>query len=77
MKPPKNPLIQDYRVSRSPKSSQVATASLVDFPSSVRSLDMEAAAKAFFATPRFAVAGASSDPAKFGHKSMTFLDTLY
>jgi hypothetical protein len=29
---------------------------------------MEAAIKTFFATPRFAVVGASSDPAKFGHK---------
>jgi hypothetical protein len=29
---------------------------------------MEAALKTFFSTPRFAVVGASSDPAKFGHK---------
>jgi len=29
---------------------------------------MEAAIKTFFATPRFAVVGASSDPAKFGNK---------
>ena len=32
--------------------------------------DMEAAVRAFFSSPRFAVAGASSDPNKFGHKSM-------
>ncbi|KAF2656898.1 NAD(P)-binding protein [Lophiostoma macrostomum CBS 122681] len=30
--------------------------------------DMEAALKTFFASPKFAVAGASSDPAKFGHR---------
>ncbi|GAB7348322.1 hypothetical protein MBLNU459_g6298t2 [Dothideomycetes sp. NU459] len=30
--------------------------------------DMNAAAKTFFSSPRFAVAGASSDPSKFGHK---------
>lgn len=29
---------------------------------------MEAALKTFFSSPSFAVAGASSDPAKFGHK---------
>ncbi|KAJ4360438.1 uncharacterized protein N0V89_001001 [Didymosphaeria variabile] len=29
---------------------------------------MEAALKIFFSSPRFAVAGASSDPSKFGHK---------
>ncbi|KAI2483451.1 hypothetical protein Ptr902_05768 [Pyrenophora tritici-repentis] len=29
---------------------------------------MEAALKTFFLSPRFAVAGASSDPTKFGHK---------
>jgi len=29
---------------------------------------MEAAVKTFFSSPRFAVVGASSDPAKFGHK---------
>ncbi|CAE7175022.1 hypothetical protein PTT_11055 [Pyrenophora teres f. teres 0-1] len=29
---------------------------------------MEAALKTFFSSPRFAVAGASSDPTKFGHK---------
>lgn len=29
---------------------------------------MNAAAKVFFSSPRFAVAGASSDPTKFGHK---------
>lgn len=29
---------------------------------------MNAAAKTFFSSPRFAVAGASSDPRKFGHK---------
>lgn len=31
--------------------------------------DMDRAAKLFFSSPRFAVAGASSDPRKFGHKS--------
>ncbi|EMD64773.1 hypothetical protein GGP41_002953 [Bipolaris sorokiniana] len=30
--------------------------------------DMEAALKLFFSSPRFAVAGASSDPHKYGHK---------
>ncbi|KAG9203425.1 hypothetical protein G6514_002792 [Epicoccum nigrum] len=30
--------------------------------------DMEAALKTFFSSPRFAVAGASSDPSKFGHR---------
>ncbi|EDU44394.1 conserved hypothetical protein [Pyrenophora tritici-repentis Pt-1C-BFP] len=30
---------------------------------------MEAALKTFFLSPRFAVAGASSDPTKFGHKT--------
>jgi predicted CoA-binding protein len=30
---------------------------------------MEAALKTFFSSPRFAVAGASSDPNKYGHKS--------
>jgi len=29
---------------------------------------MEAAAKTFFSSPRFAVAGASQDPTKFGHR---------
>ncbi|KAF2188716.1 NAD(P)-binding protein [Zopfia rhizophila CBS 207.26] len=29
---------------------------------------MDAALKTFFSSPRFAVAGASSDPAKYGHK---------
>jgi hypothetical protein len=33
-----------------------------------RETDMEAALKTFFASPRFAVAGASSDPSKYGHK---------
>jgi len=33
-----------------------------------RTEDMEAALKIFFSSPRFAVAGASSDPKKFGHK---------
>jgi hypothetical protein len=33
-----------------------------------READMEAALKTFFSSPRFAVAGASSDPSKFGHK---------
>ncbi|KAK4934391.1 hypothetical protein LTR28_010674, partial [Elasticomyces elasticus] len=32
------------------------------------STDMQSAAKAFFFSPRFAVAGASSDTRKFGHK---------
>ncbi|PNS16314.1 hypothetical protein CAC42_6421 [Sphaceloma murrayae] len=30
--------------------------------------EMEKAAKVFFSSPRFAVAGASSDPRKFGHR---------
>jgi len=34
-----------------------------------READMEAALRTFFSSPRFAVAGASSDPSKFGHKS--------
>jgi hypothetical protein len=34
-----------------------------------RDTDMEAALKTFFSSPRFAVAGASSDPNKYGHKS--------
>ncbi|USP73573.1 NAD(P)-binding protein [Curvularia clavata] len=33
-----------------------------------RNAEMEAALKLFFSSPRFAVAGASSDPAKYGHK---------
>ncbi|KAH8729024.1 CoA binding domain-containing protein [Phaeosphaeriaceae sp. PMI808] len=33
-----------------------------------READMEAALKTFFSSPRFAVAGASSDPRKYGHK---------
>ncbi|UPX20958.1 uncharacterized protein EKO05_0011165 [Ascochyta rabiei] len=33
-----------------------------------RDADMEAALKIFFSSPRFAVAGASSDPSKFGHR---------
>ncbi|KAF1946950.1 NAD(P)-binding protein [Clathrospora elynae] len=33
-----------------------------------RSAEMEAALKVFFSSPRFAVAGASSDPSKYGHK---------
>lgn len=37
--------------------------------STTQSYDMNAAAKLFFSCPRFAVAGASSDPSKFGHKS--------
>ena len=32
-------------------------------------MTVEAAVKTFFSSPRFAVAGASSDPNKFGHKS--------
>lgn len=35
------------------------------------STNMSAAAKAFFASPRFVVAGASSDPRKFGNKSQS------
>ncbi|KAL2760254.1 hypothetical protein ACRALDRAFT_1073812 [Sodiomyces alcalophilus JCM 7366] len=31
-------------------------------------MSTEAAARAFFSSPRFAVAGASSNPSKFGHK---------
>jgi hypothetical protein len=34
-----------------------------------REEEMEAALKTFFSSPRFAVAGASSDPNKYGHKS--------
>jgi hypothetical protein len=34
--------------------------------------DMEAAAKLFFSSPRFAVAGASNDVRKFGYKSRFF-----
>lgn len=30
----------------------------------------EATARAFMSSPQFAVVGASSNPAKFGHKSM-------
>jgi predicted CoA-binding protein len=33
-----------------------------------REEEMEAALKTFFSSPRFAVAGASSDPSKYGHK---------
>ncbi|KAH4848377.1 hypothetical protein HBI37_043970 [Parastagonospora nodorum] len=33
-----------------------------------RENEMEAALKTFFSSPRFAVAGASSDPSKYGHK---------
>jgi hypothetical protein len=32
--------------------------------------DMNTAVKNFLASPRFAVAGASSDPSKFGHRGM-------
>ena len=39
-----------------------------------RDAEMEAALKLFFSSPRFAVAGASSDPNKFGHRST--LDNL-
>lgn len=35
---------------------------------------MESALKTFFSSPRFAVAGASSDPSKYGHKG-TYLPT--
>jgi hypothetical protein len=31
-------------------------------------LNMDTAVKRFFSSPRFAVAGASNDPAKFGYK---------
>lgn len=34
----------------------------------------EAAARAFFTAPYFAVVGASSDPTKFGHKSTSSLE---
>jgi hypothetical protein len=34
----------------------------------LQSTEMEAALKTFFSSSRFAVAGASSDPTKFGHK---------
>lgn len=33
------------------------------------SIIMQAAAKQFFSSPKFAVAGASSNPSKFGYKS--------
>lgn len=33
-----------------------------------RDIEMEAALRTFFTSPRFAVAGASSDPSKYGHK---------
>ncbi|EEH47149.1 uncharacterized protein PADG_03247 [Paracoccidioides brasiliensis Pb18] len=33
---------------------------------------MEAAAKLFFSSPRFAVAGASTDPSKFGYKILAW-----
>ncbi|KAF1830721.1 NAD(P)-binding protein [Decorospora gaudefroyi] len=33
-----------------------------------RDAEMEAALKTFFSSPRFAVAGASSNPSKYGHK---------
>lgn len=32
-------------------------------------MSTEASARIFFSSPRFAVVGASSNPAKFGHKS--------
>jgi hypothetical protein len=35
-----------------------------------KATEMEAALKTFFSSPRFAVAGASSDPSKYGHKGM-------
>ncbi|PGH03707.1 hypothetical protein AJ79_07289 [Helicocarpus griseus UAMH5409] len=41
---------------------------------------MEAAAKLFFSSPRFAVAGASTDTSKFGYKSKlitTYLKTIF
>lgn len=37
---------------------------------------MEAAAKLFFSSPRFAVAGASQNPSKFGYKGMCNEDSL-
>lgn len=33
-------------------------------------MSTEATVRAFFASPNFAVVGASNNPAKFGHKSM-------
>lgn len=37
-----------------------------------RSQEMDAALKTFFSSPRFAVAGASSDPSKYGHKGSVY-----
>ncbi|TVY87586.1 hypothetical protein LAWI1_G005108, partial [Lachnellula willkommii] len=36
-------------------------------------MSTESTARAFFSTPHFAVVGASTDPAKFGHKSIPAL----
>lgn len=38
--------------------------------------DMDKAAKLFFSSPRFAVAGASSDPRKFGNRSKYTTNTM-
>ncbi|KAM3065470.1 hypothetical protein ACMFMG_011641 [Clarireedia jacksonii] len=38
----------------------------------LRKMATEAAARTFFSSPYFAVVGASSDPAKFGHKIFTW-----
>lgn len=38
--------------------------------------DMTSAAKNFLGSPRFAVAGASSDPSKFGHRGVLTHPTL-
>jgi len=39
--------------------------------------DMNTAAKVFFSSPRFAVAGASSDASKFGYKSTSNLQQIF
>jgi hypothetical protein len=39
-------------------------------PGTMSDQDMNAAVKNFLASPRFAVAGASSDPSKFGHRGI-------
>jgi hypothetical protein len=41
-----------------------------------RDTTMEAALRTFFSSPRFAVAGASSDPSKYGHKGESTLHTI-
>jgi hypothetical protein len=40
-------------------------------------MSTEASARIFFSSPRFAVVGASSNPAKFGHKSKSDPSTPY